>query len=295
MRLFVAVLCLAGCGRVAFDRLDDAGTGDVNDGGSVACTGPFTNVEEVTVLNSDSLDWAPHESADGLTVYFGSARSGDVDLYRATRPTLGASWSAPSVIPELAMGGDEEDNAAPSSDELEMYFGRTSIYRVERAAVTLPWTARTLAIAPGTMFASPQGPFLSVDALRLYVTGIAGPNYDLFVIERANRDAPFLDTNASPLTELNTFGEDGWPSLTDDELTIYFTSDAGGSLDIWTATRASRAAPFGTARLVEVVNSPDEEYDPQISRDGKTLWFSSNRKTGVPFNHDIYVATRSCL
>lgn len=108
---------------------------------------------------------------------------------------------------------------------------------------------------------------------------------------RQARGTPFVQASSQPLTTINTSGEDGWPYLTDDELTIYFSSDAAGSIDLWTATRANKTDPFGPAVLVEVVNSPATEYDAEISADGTTLWFASDRNG----NFDIYVATRTCL
>lgn len=52
-------------------------------------------------INSDSYDGTPHLSADGLSLYFGSNRSPDVesDLYVSTRPTKDDPWG-----PAVALG-----------------------------------------------------------------------------------------------------------------------------------------------------------------------------------------------
>jgi len=287
MRRAVVALALTGCGRIAFDPL--AGNGGTDpDGGMPVCTGPFTNVQLVPPLNTATLDWAPEESADGLTVYFGSNRTGDPELYRATRATRTAPWGTPIVISELVANGDEEDNPTLSDDELEIFYGRSNTYRTTRPTKAALWSTPV-----ETVLTSGQGPFLSADGLTLYFTGFTG-GYDLFFITRPDRSSMFVQANAQPLTSINTAGEDGWPYLTDDELTIYFSSDAAGSIDLWTATRANKTDPFAPAVLVEIVNSPATEYDAEISADGTTLWFASNRAGGMG-DFDIYVATRPCL
>jgi hypothetical protein len=85
------------------------------------------------------------------------------------------------------------------------------------------------------------------------------------------------------------------PTLTDDLLEIYLTSDRDGSLggnDTWFAKRSSPDDPFETPQLVPGVNSASEESSPAISLDGLTLWFASNRSGGAG-GMDIWVATRA--
>lgn len=290
MRRVVVALALTGCGRVAFDPLTDASTttSDAVDAPAVVCTGAFDNVQLVPTINTPQLDWAPEESADGLTLYFGSNRSGDPELYRSTRASVAASWGMPTVITELVANGDEEDNPTVSPDETELIYGRSNTYRTTRPNKTALW-----ATPVETVLTSGQGPFLSADGRTLYYTAFINGGYDMYYVTRADRSASFIQANALPLASINTGGEDGWPYLTDDELTIYFSSDAAGSIDLWTATRNTKTDPFGPATLVEVVNSPQTEYDAEISDDGTTLWFASNRPGGMG-DFDIYAATRSC-
>ena len=71
----VALVPLLGCGRIAFDPRSDTGTGGADgtgDSSPSACTAPFEAPQPATWLNTLMLDWAPEESADGLTMYFGS-------------------------------------------------------------------------------------------------------------------------------------------------------------------------------------------------------------------------------
>jgi Tol biopolymer transport system component len=291
MQRAVVALALVGCGRFAFDPLSDGDGGiggDATDGSLPVCTGPFGNVQLVPGLNTPQRDWAPEESTDGLTVYFGSDQTGDPELYRATRPTKSSPWGTPIVITELIANGDEEDNPTINAGETELYYGRSNTYRTTRSNKTGLW-----ATPVQTLLTNGQGPFLSADDLTLYFTEFVTGQYDMAYVKRADRASMFVQANSVPLTSLNTSGEDGWPHLSDDELTIYFSSDAAGSIDLWTATRANKADAFGPAVLVQVVNSPNTEYDAEISADGTTLWFASDRAGGMG-SFDIYIATRAC-
>lgn len=75
------------------------------------------------------------------------------------------------------------------------------------------------------------------------------------------------------------------PSLTSDELEIYFNRNS----DILYARRNSRTDPFGAPQAVAVLNSTDADENPGVARDGLTIWFSSDRD-GV---EKLYVSTRS--
>jgi hypothetical protein len=61
---------------------------------------------------------------------------------------------------------------------------------------------------------------------------------DLFVAWRLSTSAPFLITQ--PLDDLNTAADERDPWLSPDGKTLYFTSDRGGVLSIYTAAVAPR-------------------------------------------------------
>lgn len=76
----------------------------------------------------------------------------------------------------------------------------------------------------------------------------------------------------------------GHPTLTDDEMTIYFSADlpgGKGGKDIWVATRTGRTGKFGKPRnLGETINTPGDELFPFIRYDS-ILYFSSNGHIGL--------------
>jgi len=80
------------------------------------------------------------------------------------------------------------------------------------------------------------------------------------------------------------------PRLSSDELTIYFAGNpAGQDAQLYAAVRTSRTAPFGMPVALPAENT-GKTFDPDVSRDGLTLWFASLR---IPNEgQHLYVATR---
>jgi hypothetical protein len=84
------------------------------------------------------------------------------------------------------------------------------------------------------------------------------------------------------------------PDISADGLTLYYEADIDGSGDIWYATRADIASPFGVGVSIAEVNTAGYERGPSISSDGLTLYFNSDRAGGLG-SYDIWVATRPDL
>src|SRR5262249_3613748 len=139
-------------------------------------------------------------------------------------------------------------------------------------------------------------PWLSADRLRMYFSstrGGGGTLQDLFVATRTSPTAAFGAPVA--IAELNgIMTNDASPSLTSDELTLVFESDRAGGLggsDLWIATRTSRTGFFGPPQALMSVNSSARDANPEISSDGRTLYFESERAGGKG-GADIWVTTR---
>ena len=85
-------------------------------------------------------------------------------------------------------------------------------------------------------------------------------------------------------------------SIAADGLTLYFASEReggyGGTFDIYLATRSSAQDPWSQAINVgPTINGATWEYTPNISPDGLSLYFSSDRPGGSG-GMDMWVATR---
>jgi OmpA-OmpF porin, OOP family len=109
-----------------------------------------------------------------------------------------------------------------------------------------------------------------------------------------------IPINAGPL--INTGNFDGGPSLSQDGLTLFFGSARRNSLgrldeDIYMAQRENHSQPFGAPQnLGPTVNSLGfADFSPELSMDGLTLYFASNRQPGGFGSGDLYVTRRSSL
>lgn len=116
-----------------------------------------------------------------------------------------------------------------------------------------------------------------------------GPEFQSF----ANSDWS-EPVNLGPV--INTDGREQGPSLSPDDLSLYFVSDRDGGQggnDIWVSRRACRDCPWQSpANLGSPINTSAADAGPSLSIDGLLLFFHSSRAGGVGGN-DIYVSRRT--
>jgi Tol biopolymer transport system component len=119
---------------------------------------------------------------------------------------------------------------------------------------------------------------ISEDGLTLYFDSNVGGNPDLYVARRPSRTSPF--GAATPIVELNTGSSEADPSMTPDELEIYFTSDRDTGNCIYRSKRASTAATWEPAvRLDATCAGP--AVGPFITADGLTLYYNDAPAPGL--------------
>jgi hypothetical protein len=85
------------------------------------------------VSTPDAGDGNPMLSADGLELYFDSNRTGDSELYLATRARADEPFSTPQIIPELASPGSNDGDMWISPDR------RTLLFTSNRDGVSRLW------------------------------------------------------------------------------------------------------------------------------------------------------------
>ena len=110
---------------------------------------------------------------------------------------------------------------------------------------------------------------------------------DIWTAKRASIAATW--GTATNVTALNTAGDDATPSLSRDGLQIFWTANGSkGAKDIFTATRASRAAAWSAPVELTSISTTGDDAGPSLSADGLELYFASD----LGGNENLYVAKR---
>jgi hypothetical protein len=96
---------------------------------------------------------------------------------------------------------------------------------------------------------------------------------------------------------INTAAIEANPTLSPDELSLYFQSDRSlghGGTDIWVSRRACETCPWEEPEnLGSLINTSGNEGAPSISLDGHLLFFYSTGLPGGQGAFDIYVSRRA--
>lgn len=234
-------------------------------------------------------------SADENTVYFSlDEDAGHGDLYSASRtsPTeafgpatrLALSTTADESFPNVSYNGLTLFYA---SSPLGGGSGASDIWFATRTDV-LGNFANAAIVAGINSDATDRYPFVASDR-ELWFSSSRGGNEDLY-------RAPFTGSGYGapvPVPELSSATDaESYPALTADKLRVFFTR-AGGGLprDVWTATRSSPTATFGTPSLVAEVSSAADERSAWVSPDGCRLYVGKGPSNLVA----LYVASRPAL
>jgi hypothetical protein len=251
-----------------------SGNGDVWFATRSTPSAPFGTPAPVTAVNGDSFETSSAISTDGLTLWFGSDRAGGVgtnDIWVSQRSTRASAWSTPVNVVALNSAADDIPRP-PGEHALVMPMASTKVtpdnpsgtnyqtYLATRATTGAPFGA-PMAI-PELAYAdrSTVDGFLTDDGLTMFFSsapvaeaadGAVAPidggkpidggrpidagvaNSDLFVAWRLSPSEPFSVTQ--PLDDLNSTADERDPWLSPDGTTLYFTSDRGGALNIYTA------------------------------------------------------------
>jgi len=123
----------------------------------------------------------------------------------------------------------------------------------------------------------------------------AGGSLDIYRVSLTNDGVPLGPAVAVP--ELNDpAGADQKVAVRTDglELLLSSTRDGGfGSFDLWVFTRQTVHDPWSSpVHLDAPINTPDIDSQPSLSRDGRTLIFTSIRPGGLGVQ-DLWMSTRT--
>jgi Tol biopolymer transport system component len=191
----------------------------------------FGDPEPLTDLSSPQNEENATLSADGLTIYFTSDRTGSIQVYRSDRPNLTSPFVTPTRLDALG----ELEGPELSADGTELFGSRSTasydLYRVTELASANPVSERLASLSNDTR--NEFFPAISADGLTLYYE-IGGMH-----IHRAQRPAIGDDFIYEGLDMTFSSAEDDTdPSISHDGHTFMFASlRAGASFDLFISQR----------------------------------------------------------
>lgn len=192
-----------------------------------------------------------------------------------------------------------------STDGLSIYFdasdgyGGWEIWVSTRETVDDDWPAATKPTPPNSSYTD-ANPDISYDGLTLFFNSTrpgGSGDHDIWVSTRATINDPWGEPNNLG-SIVNSPDYDGQPCISRDGLSLYLTSQrpgGSGDRDTYVSTRATKNDDWSEPQnLGPKVNSPSLDFGPDISSDGLTLFFSSERPGGYG-RTDIWVTRRTTI
>ena len=264
--------------------------------------GPWSPPSVVSEISTPGEESSPFLSADGLRLYFTAFNgSAEMDFHVVARTEPAGPFSSPVALSDINGPGDEY-YIWLSPDELEVYYasdaGNASslldLWSASRTSTAEAFSNAGILSGVSDVDAEDLGVWVSPDGLTLWFSSTRWGDLDIGIATRASISDPF--GSAGFRNEFFTGNFETAPSLLPDQLTIFYAADTGGQggMDIFTGTRDDLSDEFTNLQSVPGINTPFDEWDPSISPDGRTLYFSSDRPGGGG-DFDIWFTTRSCL
>lgn len=284
------MLLAFGCGRINFDEPSAGPTSDAAATGDAGCTfGAWSTPLPIDGANSTADEFDPTLGPDGLELFFSSDRnSGIFDLYRATRANAASPFGAATA---LAGVNSPEHDGGPTmgGDPTTLYMTSDRAGAGQRLYVATRPT-------PGAAFGAPAlvG---ELSALEVRSPAISDDGTELLFNDsqpQLYRSLRSGGTFGAPMAASELSIGDAWVSLATDDLTLYLQHDQMGGTgnDLYITTRSTRSSSFAPPDQIPELSSAFDDDDPSISRDGRTLVFSSYRGGGA--DSQLYFSERPC-
>ncbi len=235
-------------------------------------------------------------SADGLSIYFDSDRSGgygNIDLWVATRATTDDEWGQSVNLGSVVNSSSQDNSPSISADGLSLYFssnrsgteGNMDLYVSTRETTVDDWGAPSNL---GPIVNSSNADYMShisADGLLLYFSserpGGLGLR-DLWMTTRATTNDDWSEpVNLGPT--INTPYNERRMWISSDGLMLLFQSDrprGTGYVEIYMTTRATTNDDWSEPIKLEPPVNLTSDISPIVSSDGRTLYFSSYNRDG---------------
>ena len=249
-----------------------------------------------SAVNTPAVDGCYSHSPDGLTIMFNSNRTGNQDIYLATRLKTSEGFGSPTPLPAPVNSSSNE--ACPTiANGHRLYFSsdrEDPAYDIYGTRLGQDGWSEPENLGPNI-----NRPGWLDEAATFYEDG--GDQIMLFSSRLPNGTAGkiYQSVNGGPASLVgggpNSSASDNRPSVTRDGLNIFFDSTRSGGLggpDLYYATRSSTSQHFGQAIHLQQLSSPGFDARPYISKDGSFLTFSSVRTGNESPAPDMWIATR---
>jgi hypothetical protein len=242
-------------------------------------------------VNSASIDGCASISPDGLSLAFNSFRSGNQQIYLATRNNISEGFGDPIMLPAPINTAAQEFCPTLARGK-KLYFTRSGngpgdIY-VSRLGPNGWSDPASLGPAVNSVAMVEEAPTFYEDddgrEVMLFSRRpggpLVGPDGKIF---QSIDGAPATLVAGGP----HSTASDNRPSVTHDGKSIFWDSSRAGALggpDYWYATRSSTSQPWGQAVHLSQLSSAQADTRPFVSWNGEVMIISSA--------NDIWFATR---
>src|SRR6266516_1703397 len=265
------------------------------------------------LINSSALDANAGLSSDAHTLFFVSTRAGglgNLDIWMSHRQCLSCDWEAPVNL-GAPINSDAIDAAPTMSGDGRLLFfysarsggfGLGDLYVSHRAStsadgdvwgppVNLGPDVNTAANEQGSFYVHEPG---EPNAFVYFNRPTAGGSLDIYRVAVSNDgDALGPAVLVPELRDPATFDQKVAVSADGHELLLSsFWAGGFGNFDILRCTRQSAQDPWSNPTHLDApINTPDVDSQPVLSRDGRTLIFTSIRPGGFGVQ-DLWMSTR---
>ncbi len=221
----------------------------------------------------------------------------------------GSEWSEPVNLGPVINSSFVDANAGLSPDAHTIYFvstrpgglGGNDIWMSHRQCLSCDWEAPVNLGAPINSNVGEAAPTLSDDGRMLFFFSARPGGIGLADIYVSHRVSTGADGDVwGPLVNLgpdvnNPAGTDQKVSVRTDGHELFLSAiraDGFGSFDLYVSTRQDGNDPWpAPTHLDASINTPSIESQPSLSRDGRTLIFTSDRPGGFGVQ-DLWMTTR---
>lgn len=278
----MAATAACSCGRLRFAEVPDGApstpTCDWSSGPPF--TGPPMYRPDLSSLMSEFDPFlAP---GDPLTMHFGSNRTGDTDVFRATRPSIDAPFDQIVRVDELSSVGTGETGLILDATQSTGYYTKAQkIHAVVRDVPGGPLrdAGPVSELAISNVY---QDAWPSPDGLSLtFSTDLS--TSQIYTASRSSRDEPWANIMPS---SINIPGVNaGGATLTADQRVMVWTREGAGRIDLYYTVRDDPSVPFVGGALLFGASAPGIDFEGSIREDGCELFFGRSVGTN---NFDIY-------